>query len=127
MKKTILIASLLGGFFVASAQSNNSLDPRINAVYGSYTAKLSPEQVQWLNVKLDRSKVLQQPYTPGETYPKLSELKVIDKYIPGLQPDNFSQPQQVNPLKYMINFNEKKDLIYRIDGTDYVLLIKKKD
>lgn len=127
MKKIILITSLLGGFFVASAQSSNSPDPRITAVYGTYTSQLSPEQLQWLQVKLERSQVLLQPYVQGEAYPKISELKVIDKYIPGLQPDDFSQPLQVNPLKYTIKFNEKKDLIYRIDNTDYVLLIKKKN
>lgn len=83
--------------------------------------------MQWLHTKLERSQVLQQPFTVGESYPKLSGLKVIDKYIPGLQPDDFSQPLQVNPLKYTISFYEKKDLVYRIDGTDYVLLIKKKN
>lgn len=127
MKKNILFALLLGGSFAMSAQTSAGPDPRIQAVYGSYAEKLNPEQVQWLHIKLDRSQVLRQPFTTGESYPKLSELKVIDKYVPGLQPDDFSQPLQVNPLKYTISFHEKKDLIYRIDGTDYVLLIKKKN
>lgn len=126
MKKNILIALLLSGVFVASAQNNITPDARINEVYGSYTARLNPEQLQWLKVKLERSQVILQPYAAGEALPKLSALKVVDKYIPGLQRDDFSRPEQVNPLKYTINFHEKKDLVYRIDGTDYVLLIKKK-
>lgn len=126
MKKNIFITLLLGGVFAASAQNNTAPDARIHEVYGSYTAKLNPEQLQWLKVKLERSQVILQPYTAGEVLPKLSALKVVDKYIPGLQRDDFSRPEQINPLKYTINFQEKKDLIYRIDGTDYVLLIKKK-
>jgi hypothetical protein len=126
MKKNIFIALLLSGVFVASAQNNTAPDVRINEVYGSYTSTLNPEQLQWLKVKLERSQVILQPYAAGEALPKLSALKVVDKYIPGLQRDDFSRPEQINPLKYTINFHEKKDLVYRIDGTDYVLLIKKK-
>lgn len=127
MKKTILIALFLGGCLAASAQSNTAPDARITAVYGSFASRLNTEQLEWLRVKLQRSQIVQQPYTAGETYPRLSSLKVVNKYIPGLQADDFSQPQQVNPLKYVISFQESKDQVYRIDGTDYVLLIKKKN
>ncbi|PSK93873.1 hypothetical protein [Taibaiella chishuiensis] len=127
MKRNILIALFLCGSLAASAQSNNSPDPRITAVYGTFASKLSTEQLAWLQVKLQRSQVVLEPYAQGETYPRLSSLKVVDKYIPGLQADNFAQPQQVNPLKYVISFQEQKDLRYRIDGTDYVLLIRKKN
>ena len=127
MKRNLLTALFLCGALAAFAQNNTSPDPRITAVYGAFAAKLSAEQMAWLQTKLQRSQVVLQPYTQGEAYPRLSSLKVVDKYIPGLQADNFTQPQQVNPLKYVISFQEKKDLVYRIDGTDYVLLIRKKN
>ncbi len=127
MKRNLLIALFLCGSLAASAQSNTGPDPRITEVYGTFASKLSSEQMAWLQTKLQRSQIVMKPYTQGETYPRLSGLKVVTKYIPGLQADNFSQPQQVNPLKYVISFQETKDLVYRIDGTDYVLLIRKKN
>jgi hypothetical protein len=108
------------------AQANATVDPRITEVYGNFATQLNTEQLAWLNTKLQRSEVRHQPAVTGEQYPKLSSLKVIDKYIPGLKMETTFDPAHINPLKYTINFYQKTDLVYRIDGTDYILYIKKK-
>jgi hypothetical protein len=125
-RKLFIFCLLCCSFFAAFSQSN-SIDPRIQEVYGNDAAQLNSEQLQWLNTKLSRASVLQQPYAAGESLPKLSSLKVITKYVPGLKMETSFDPAKINPLKYYINFYSKTDQLFRIDGTDFVLLIKKKE
>jgi inosine-uridine nucleoside N-ribohydrolase len=127
MKKVILLALLLSSFAsVVLAQGNATIDPRITEVYGNYVSQLNAEQLAWLNTKLQRSEVRHEPVAAGEQYPKLSEQQVVTKYIPTLKMETTFDPAHINPLKYTLNFNERKDLAYRIDGTDYILFIRKK-
>ena len=39
--------------------------------------------------------------------------------------ENFS-PERFNPLKYFFPFYEKNSTVYRVDGTNYVIRIKRK-
>lgn len=126
MRKIFLALILLFGQWLTAVAEGN-IDPRIAEVYGNAANQLNPEQIAWLKIKLERSLVSKEPVTSGETYPKLSTLPVVNKYIPGLKMETEFDVQHINPLKYRIDFyNTKRDLVYRIDGTDYVLIIKKK-
>ena len=128
MKKNFLVIILLGyQLSTVMAQGNGNIDPHIFEVYGSFASQLNNEQIAWLKTKIKRSSVSKEPVTPGETYPKLSTLPVVNKYIPELKMETVFDVSHINPLKYRIDFyNTKRDLVYRIDGTDYVLIIKKK-
>lgn len=127
MRKVFLVLVLLCGQWLTVVAQGNT-DPRIAEVYGDFAGQLSQEQIAWLKTKLERSSVSKEPVTPAETYPKLSTLPVVNKYVPALQKETVFDVSHINPLKYRIDFyNTKKDLVYRIDGTDYVLIIKRKD
>ena len=129
MNRIICLAVLL--FFQLStviAQQSPATDPRITEVYGNYAQQLTPEQMAWTQTKLQRSEVHLLPFSASEQYPKLSSLSVINKYVPSLVMDSVFDPTHINPLKYTIDFyNTQEDLIYRIDNTDYVLFIAKKN
>ncbi|WP_118974457.1 hypothetical protein [Taibaiella koreensis] len=98
-------------------------DRRITEVYGSYTARLSSAQLADLNGRLLRCTVKQMPLQKGESFPLLSKQPLVTKFVPDLRADSFSEPTKINPLKYDLPFYTRKDLIYRIDGTDYVLFV----
>ena len=102
-------------------------DARIRAVYGSYTDQLSAAQLAELNARLQRSSIKLLPFKKEETYPALSQQRLITKFVPELKPDSFSDPAVINPLKYNLGFHSKEDRTYRLDGTDYVLVIAGKN
>lgn len=106
----------------ANAQSGNA-DHLISEVYGSYTAQLNEAQKAELKARLLRCLVKQMPVKQGEQYPLLSKQPLVTKFVANLAPDNFAEPAKINPLKYNLKFHSREDLIYRIDGTDYVLFV----
>ena len=117
---------LLNGAMGSSAQSAKVTNPNIVEVYGDFVKDLNPEQIAWANNKLERSEVKKLDRKINEELPLLSGLPLVIKYVGNLKKDEFTEPLKINPLKYRINFMNKKDQTFRIDGTDYVLFIKGK-
>lgn len=117
---------LLNGAISGSAQSAKVTNPNIVEVYGDFVKDLNPEQIAWANNKLERSEVKKLDRKANEELPLLSGLPLVTKYVGNLKKDEFTEPLKINPLKYRINFMNKKDQTFRIDGTDYVLFIKGK-
>jgi hypothetical protein len=109
-----------------SAQSSKNVSPAIVEVYGNSVQMLNQEQIAWIHNQLDRSVIKQIIRKENEGFPLLSSVPLMTKYISNIQKDDFSQPLQINPIKYSINFMDKKDQTFRIDGTDYVLFVKGK-
>jgi len=107
----------------AEAQSGTAA-AKIEAVYGSYASRLSAEQQQWLHDQLERTAVRKAAEVTVPVQPLLSSLPLVTKYVPSPQPDDFSKPLSVNPLKYAIDFFNPADQAFRIDGTGYVLFVK---
>lgn len=128
MKKIILASCLLLlSLSAALAQGNQAIDPRITEVYGSYATQLTPDQMTWIQSQLQRSEIKKLPYTQGEQFTRLSQLRVETKFRPELTMETSFDPAHINPIKYNIDFFRKEDQTFRIDGTDYVLFVKKKD
>lgn len=126
MKKITVIALLLvSQLSTLSAQNNKEIDQRIVEVYGDAISTFNQEQVAWLYTKLKRTEIRQLKAENGEQFPKLSSLRIVDKYVPGLKMEKVFDPAHINPLKYTLDFYNKKDLIYRIDGTDYIVFVNK--
>lgn len=128
MKKTIVfVLLLLVSQISVFAQGNKQLDARITEVYGSATDNFTDAQIAWINSQIQRSEVRKVPFSAGEQYAKLSSLKVINKFVPTLTMETTFDPTHINPLKYAIDFNNtQQDQLFRIDNTDYVLVILKK-
>lgn len=56
--------------------------------------------------------------------PLLSEVPLFDVYVSDLKRDVVFDPQNFNILKYNIQFSYQAPLMYKVDGTNYYLIIK---
>lgn len=56
--------------------------------------------------------------------PLLSEIPLFNNYVPDLKSDPVFNPQTFNPLKYQFNFYARGTYMYRVDNTDYFIIIK---
>ena len=65
----------------------------------------------------NRVKVLIKEFQANENIPKLSSISEINF------PTRFTK-QEFNPLVYDFDFNDKKNQIFRVDKTDYIIIIK---
>lgn len=108
----------------SSAQLKPS-DPRLIEVFGTYAMQLSSEDLEWIQNELDRCEIRRLPFTSRETYPKLSSVPLLDKYVPDIKTEPVFDPHNINPLKFQFDFTSRTDITYRIDNTDYIIIIKK--
>ncbi|MDB9954678.1 hypothetical protein OAD49_03855 [Flavobacteriaceae bacterium] len=54
----------------------------------------------------------------------LSEVSLFDAFVSTLQRDSVFSPQEFNPLKYAFSLYSRGEHMYRVDGTDYFIIIK---
>ena len=54
----------------------------------------------------------------------LSEVPLFDAFVSTLQRDSVFNPQEFNPLKYAFSFYSRGEHMYRVDGTDYFIIVK---
>ncbi len=135
--KRLLFSALLVGFALSvNAQVANPSDPAIVAkaqtyaqeVYKDQTVYMSPQHMLVYQEWLSRVEIQTIPQAANETYTLLSSIGLKDKYNPALQRDNAQNfnPVSFNPFKYFFEFETKTDKAYRVDQTNYVILIHAK-
>ncbi|WP_452218460.1 hypothetical protein [Lacinutrix undariae] len=56
--------------------------------------------------------------------PLLSQVPLFDYYVKNLKRDMVFNAQTFNPLKYLFNVNGLEGKMYRVDNTNYFILIK---
>lgn len=109
----------------ANAQQVNA---KIQEVYGDKTQELvinDPIRLDFLNDLLDnRIQIIESPLNDNEKEPKLSSIELLNKYNPALKRDVDFDPLSFNPLKYNFNFFPKAASVYRVDNTNYLIVIK---
>ena len=107
-----------------NAQQINS---KIEEVYGSSLQQImqnDSERIKLLTDLLEnRIRIVQVASVGDDKYPKLSEVALLNKYNSGLKRDVVFDPNNFNPLKYNLNFFSLKTEAYRVDNTDYVIVI----
>lgn len=107
-----------------SAQETNA---KIQEVYGDKTQEIvenDPERLRFLNdLLINRIEIIKSENTSGDKYIKLSTAALLNKYNPNLKRDVVFDPANFNPLKYNLIFTSKKTEIYRVDNTDYIIVI----
>jgi hypothetical protein len=107
------------------AQDVNS---KIQEVYGAYAQTEvfnNPSRLNEVNnIITKRVKVLEVALNSEDKYPKLSQIGLLNKYNPNLSREIVFDPNNFNPLKYNFNFSSKSTLIYRIDNTNYIVVIE---
>lgn len=136
MKRFFFSALLVGGVFTMNAQVADPSDPAIGIktqacaqeVYKDYTMYMTPQHMEVYREWMSRVEIKEIPVSAAETYPLLSAIGLKDKYNPALQRDNAQtfNPATFNPFKYFFEFETKTDKIYRVDQTDYVVVVHAK-
>lgn len=109
----------------ANAQQVNA---KIQEVLSDKTEEVlanDPARLAFYNDIIEkRTKVMEVPIHEKEVYVKLSTIPLLNKYNPNLSRDVVFDPLNFNPLKYSFSFSSTKTEIYRVDNTDYLIIIK---
>lgn len=122
---------LLTLLFFVFTNINNSMAQQTNAkiqeVYGDKIQEITqndPERIKILTDALEnRIKIMESPIVGEDKYIKLSTVPLLNKYNPGLKRDLVFNPDNFNPLKYNLNFFSSKAEVYRVDNTDYLIVV----
>ncbi|MBR9915435.1 MAG: hypothetical protein GYB32_11510 [Algicola sp.] len=101
----------------------------ITEVYG-HTVKQNvldiPQRLKDIkNILRNRVEVKNIP-NPSDQKPctLLSEVPLMDYYVSDLERDKNFNPQNFNPLKYLFQFYAYGSHMYRVDNTNYFIIIK---
>jgi len=134
MNKLYLLLVVLCYSSVLSAQSGSfstsrptAIDARITEVYGDQAQHLAGNSnliqsfTQLLNERVEFKEVKQDL---KEKFPKLSEVPLFNKYNPDLKRDDVVDKATFNVLKYKMRFFANYDVVYRVDNTDTVIIIR---
>lgn len=129
MKKySMLILPFL--FILISINQLNAqqIDNRIREVFANKTDEYFAANPNVLNAYNDllqnRINLIISPIIGDDKYPKLSEVPLLNKYNPDLKRDLVFDPLTFNVLKYSLNFFTNTTSVYRVDNTDYLVIIK---
>ncbi len=132
MNKIYLLLFLCSSAFSAFAQidnrqsDNNAIDPRITEVFGDQIGLIlnEPQRLKDLNALLfERYEILNEPLGKDEKFVKLSEVPLFNIYNSELKRDVVFNKETFNILKYDMRFFAKNDIVYRIDNTDFLIVI----
>lgn len=106
---------------------SQQINPKIQELLGDKTQEIvqnDPERIKVLTDLLEnRIKITESPIVGEDKYIKLSTMPLANKYNPAMQRDIVFDLAAFNPLKYNLNFFSSKSEIYRIDNTDYLIVI----
>ncbi len=133
-KNYLFIAALLFVFANCNAQEQNTLlstqdvQVKIREVYADKTEEIvfqDQDRLKFLTDILEkRFKVAQIPFDgSNDKYPKLSQVALLNKYNPALQRDAVFNSETFNPLKYNFEFSSNATVVYRVDNTNYIIVI----
>ena len=107
--------------------TNSKIDSYIDEVYGQYAEELVYNTNKYRLIKdliRNRIEYKQQSEMPGKNFKKLSDVPLINKYNPNLKRDLSFNPNEFNPLKYQMDFFNRYGAVYRVDNTNYLIVIK---
>lgn len=106
------------------AQAQLSHDQKLEEVYGLHFFDNKPElKTRFYQLLDQRIHYVQEPMTVSEKYPKVSQMGTLSKNNAAITTDAGFDPNTFNPLKYNLAFFSNTTQAYRIDGTDYILVI----
>ena len=113
------------GINISKAQQ---IDSKILEVLGNRAQEIlqsDPQRISLLTDLLNnRIKIIEVVSSEEEKYPKLSSVGILNKYNTDLKRDVVFDPNNFNALKYNLNFFSTKKEIYRVDDTNYLIVIE---
>lgn len=142
MKKTLFtLAYIIVSLFTVVAQT----DEQKKKIEASVSPKINPELIDQFfnevhkgspyNMSMDRKKsyldqlsrfsFVYSPNVENKNHPLLSSIGRKDKYNKNMDYslDNF-KPEEFNFIKYSFNFYQPSSQMIRVDGQDYLIVIK---
>jgi len=132
MKRTFITSLFLAGFAVTGFSQTTNLSPALFAKAQAFTNEVflnCPVFTDSIHVAdnaeiMSRIAVITETYQPAENYKLLSTVPFKNKCNPAMQRDevNFI-PSNFNPLKYFLNWHPKVITKYRVDNTNYVIVV----
>lgn len=135
MRKFYVCIMLLFSCVLMNAQSKNNqysfkenqVDTFIKEVYQDQAQKVVYSNAAWYKslkkLIVERLKIVKQAPVQGKKYPKLTEMGMLDTYNQSLKHDPVFNKNTFNPLKYNLEYFARSLKVYRIDNTDYLLMI----
>lgn len=127
-----LIGCAVTGFSQSGSLNNPTSKAKIQSfaqdIYKNYPSYITPTLLSVFEEHYSRLELKQVPFTSNENYFLLSKTILINKYNPDLKRESGQSfaPASFNPLKYGLDFDAKEDKYYRIDDTDYIILVHKR-
>ncbi|NIK93193.1 hypothetical protein GZ212_13605 [Mangrovimonas sp. CR14] len=99
----------------------------LKEVYGDRLDELvlnKPQRLKDLkNILRNRVQFIEYPQGNDKPYPLLSEVPLFNNYVQGLTRDAHPKKETFNPLKYNFSFYERYNLTFRIDNTNWFIII----
>jgi hypothetical protein len=128
MQKYLLAVGLFFVNLIFLSAQNYNVHQQIEEVYGPKNSSFfqaNPDLWIFFEKLLnERIEIKQEPISFNEKYTKLSEVPLNNKYNPALTKDGSFNVESFNPLKYQMNFYAKTTIVYRVDNTEYLIVIK---
>jgi len=101
---------------------------KLKEVYGENLQKLvldRPQRIKDIkNILRNRVEIKQFKANETKPCPLLSEVPLLDYYVSTLMRDTNFNPTTFNPLKYQFNFYGTGASMYKVDNTNYYIIIK---
>ena len=134
MKKALLYLALPVLFCLSSFENLNETqytksqtETFIKEVFADQAKTLvlnSPDRLALIEGFLSRVAISNSPEYAGKKFNLLSTIGLQNKYNPNLTRDININPATFNPLKYRLPMTSRKTEIFRIDRTDYLIIIQ---
>ncbi|WP_118974455.1 hypothetical protein [Taibaiella koreensis] len=131
MKKVlfVLLSALSYGSYAQTTAAPDLVKAKAYAdeVFANCTIFAGPSYIPDYAEIISRISVITEPQAAQESYSRLSTVMLKNKCNPQMTRDesNFS-PSHFNPLKYFLNYYPKVDTKYRVDNSNYVILVHPK-
>ena len=104
------------------------VNPKIIEVFADKAQELvvsNPDRLAIYNDFLEnRVKVIESQKSGDDKFIKLSSVSLMNKYNATLTRDLVFDPNNFNPLKYALDILPKTTMIYRVDNTNYLIVIQ---
>ena len=102
---------------------------KITEAYGEYSKKYvldNPERLRSVKNILRNRVIIKQINSVNEQKeaPLLSTVSLFDSYVPNISRDLNFNPDTFNPLKYNFEFYSKSASMFKVDNTNYYIIIK---
>ncbi len=135
--KRLLVIAVLGlavqGYAQQTGTTQSNVDPAVAAKVKTYVSEVFKNCPEYAGDAylppyiraFNRLEIQTLPKSTPENYPLLSEVKLIPaKCNPDLKRDENFSPGTFNPFKYRLDYTSTSNKVYRVDNTDYIIVIK---